>query len=262
MMDIENNMLLIDEDYGPALLEEEAKELQSLQEKFITSYIENKDRMEVGQWLTFELKNNLPEKTESEIAEISNDIVTTIKLNESNKTSLEEAIQNGRSKESWFASSTKQATSHLSMEQTGEYLNRLDDAIKSANESIYNVITTKSGTISQNVNLDGFIAEQHHVNSFNLQSELKGSKYRAEVLLPKDGQTYGRNSVDIVIKDQNGKIVRKYQSKYCADAQSTQKAMENGDYRGQRKLVGEGQSKNIPNEQSVSKHRMERKAKH
>jgi hypothetical protein len=245
MMDAEKNTLLIDEVYETPLLEEEAKELSKLQEKFIDSYIENKDKMEVGDWLKLELKHHLSEKTDEEIEEYSYEIIDTIKVNEQNRASLEEAIQNGRSKESWFASTIKQSTSHMSMEKTAEYLHGLDEALKGANESMQNVLTTKSGAVSQNVNLDGFIAEQHHVNSFNIEAQLTGSQYRAEVQMPKDGQPYGRNSVDIVIKDQNGKVVRRYQSKYCKDAASTQKALENGDYRGQRKLVGEGQAKDI-----------------
>lgn len=244
---LEKQTLVIDADFQTVLFEDDARKIKNLQENFIKSYIDNKDKMSINQWLAVELTNNLPEKSESEIEEISNEIIKTITRNEEKQKSLEEAVANGRSKESWLASTLKQSTSHLTTEQAAKYLQGLDDAIKNANESMYNVITTKSGLINQNFNLDGFIAEQHHVNSFNLQAGLKGSEYRAEVLVPKEGQTYGKNSVDIVIKDKAGKIVRRYQSKYCADAESTQRALENGDYRGQRKLVAEGQGKDIAN---------------
>lgn len=247
MEELQNKHLIIDVEYRPVLLEDEASELKLLQQRFIKSYIDNKDKMEVEDWLVNELKNNLPEKTYIEIAEMSKDIVETIKINEDNKKSLQEAINNGRSKESWFAASLKNSFSNFTTFQTAEYLHGLDKALESANESMHSTITTKSGLINQNVNLDGFIAEQHHVNSFNLQAELKGSEFRAEVLTPKEGQTYGKNSVDIVIKDKSGKIVKRYQSKYCADAESTQRALDNGDYRGQRKLVPEGQAKDINN---------------
>lgn len=244
---LEKQNLIIDADFQPVLPENDARELKELQENFIKSYIDNKDKMNINQWLKVELTSSLPEKSESEIEEISSEIIEAITQNEEKQKSLEEAVANGRSKESWFASTLKQSTSHLTTEQAATYLQGLDDAIKDANESMYNVITTKSGLINQNANLDGFIAEQHHVNSFNLQAELQGSEYRAEVLVPKEGQTYGKNSVDIVIRDKAGKIVRRYQSKYCADAESTQRALESGDYRGQRKLVAEGQAKDITN---------------
>lgn len=235
------------ENYKFELSECEARKLKLLQQKFIKSYIDNKDKMEIEDWLVNELKNNLPKKTDIEIAEMSKEIVETIKINENNKKSLQEAINTGRSKESWFAANLKKLVSNFTTSQTAEYLYGLDEAIESANESMYSTITTKSGLINQNVNLDGFIAEQYHVNSFNLQAEIKGSEYRAKVLIPKEGQTYGKNSVDIVIKDKQGKIVKKYQSKYYLDAKSTQKALESGDYRGQRKLVAEEQVKDINN---------------
>lgn len=237
MEELKNEDLIIDTEYRPVLLEDEARKLKSLQQKFIRSYIDNKDKMEVEDWLVTELKNNLPEKNDIEIVEMSKEIVETIKINENNKKSLQEAINNGRSKESWFATNLKQSTSNFTTAQTAEYLLGLDDAIKNANKSIYDTITTKSGTINQNFNLDGFIAEQHHANTFNLEAKLKGSDYRAEVLVPKEGQTYGKNSVDIVVKDRTGKIVERYQAKYGKTADDTIRMITEGNYNNQRLLV-------------------------
>ena len=45
--------------------------------------------------------------------------------------------------------------------------------------------------------------------------------------------------------DEGGHIVRRYQSKYCKDAEATARAFEHGDYRGQQKLVPEGQEQDI-----------------
>jgi hypothetical protein len=101
------------------------------------------------------------------------------------------------------------------------------------------------GGITQTPNLDGFIAEQHHADTFNMEAAARGSPYRAEVLKSGPGETYGKNSVDIVIRDGDGKIVRRYQSKYGSDAEATQDLFDKGDYRGQRKLVSEGQGKDI-----------------
>ena len=125
----------------------------------------------------------------------------------------------------------------MTTSQTAEYLHGLDEAINNANQSMYDTITTKSGAINQNFNLDGFIAEQHHANSFNLEANLKGSEYRAEVLVPKDGQTYGKNSVDIVVKDKTGKIVERYQAKYGKTADDTIRMINEGNYNNQRLLV-------------------------
>lgn len=256
MSTYKENDLIIDIDYTTVIVENDAKELKQLQQRFIKSFIDNKDKLDIGQWLTTELKDNLPEKSELEIKEISNEIIETIKINEEKQKSLAKAIENGRSKESWFASNLKQSTSHMTNSQTAEYLHELDKAIKDSNQAMYDTITTKSGAINQNFNLDGFIAEQHHANSFNLEATLKGSELRAEVLVPKEGQTYTKNSVDIVVKDKAGKIVQRYQAKYGKTAEETIKMINKGDYNNQRLLVPAEQvnevQKAFPNKTVVS----------
>lgn len=76
-----------------------------------------------------------------------------------------------------------------------------------------------------------------------MNAEAAGSQYRAKVLEP-DGK-YAKNSVDVVIIDGDGKVVSRYQSKYCKDSAATEKAFEKGDYRGQQKLVPEEQNADI-----------------
>lgn len=101
-------------------------------------------------------------------------------------------------------------------------------------------ILTKSGAVSQNPHLDGFIAEAHHVNSFNAKATALGKPYRAEVLKPGDSG-YAKNSVDIVIRGENGEIVESYQSKYGSSLERTLELFAKGDYSGQKKLVPHGQ---------------------
>lgn len=228
---------VLDVDFQIIDSEEEIEDIKDLQYNFIKSYIVNKDKMSVEDWLNQELKLNLPDVNENEIKVISDDIIKTIKINEKNKESLIDAVSNGRSKESWFASQIKKTTSNMAMGETVQYLQTLDEAIKDANKILHETITTKSGNINQNLNLDGFIAETHHSNTFNLQAKLKGSEYRAEVLVPKEGQAYAKNSVDIVIKDKTGKIIERYQSKYGKTAEDTIKMIKDGNYNNQRLLV-------------------------
>lgn len=221
--------------------EKEAKEIFKLEKKFIKSYAKHKDNMELDAWLQFELKNNLPEKSDEEIANISKEIIDTIDINEKNKLSLKDAMNNGRSKESWFASSIKDSLSYMTMNEFGKSLSKLDEVIQSNNKVMMDAITTKAGIINRNPNLDGFIAEQHHVNSFNRSTVLKGSEYRAEALVPKEGQIYGKNSVDIVVRDANNKIVQRYQVKYGKTAEDTIQMIKKGNYNNQRLVVPEGQ---------------------
>lgn len=235
--------LLLDEEDGPILVEEECKELKPIVENFVKSYSAN-STASVESWLISKMQEQLPERSHEEIVAMVDEIVVTIKGSEEKKASLEKAIDSGRSKESWFASEAKKATSAMSTQEAAKYLTNLDTALQQANESLYRTITTQAGTISQNPRLDGFIAEQYHAQTFNMNAEATGSPYRARVLEP-NGNGYAKNSVDIVIVDGEGKVVRRYQSKYCKDAKATEQAFEHGDYRGQQKLVPEGQQGDI-----------------
>lgn len=233
-----NEFLLLHEDFIPLTIEE-AEALKPIQKNFIQSYIANKDKMTVSEWLHMELKANLPERSDEEIRQISEEIIKTIETATEKQQSLSKAIANGRSKESWFASEIKTATSHLSTQESVKYLSDLDTALSSANEKLYSTILTQSGAVNRNPHLDGFIAEQYHAQTFNLNAEAVGSPYRAKVLQP-EGQGYAKNSVDVVIVDGGGKVVRRYQSKYCKDAEKTLDAF-GADYRGQRKLASADQ---------------------
>jgi len=245
VVDKENDVILaIDEELAPHISVDEAQDLKPIQKKFMESYLEHKDSMLVEDWLRAEMAENLPEHSSEEIAQMSDEIITILKVHEEKKASLEKAIANGRSKESWFASEAETSTSYLSAQEASKYLQGLDNALNTANESLYRTIHTQAGAISQNPHLDGFIAEQYHAQTFNLNAEATGSPYRAKVLEP-TGSGYAKNSVDIIIIDESGNIVRRYQSKYCKDAEATAKAFEHGDYRGQRKLVPEGQEQDI-----------------
>lgn len=243
-MENENSdVLLLDEEFAPILVEEECEAVKPLMREFMECYAENKDKS-VEEWLSQKMQEQLPDRKPEEIQAMTNEIITAIEVDEANKISLAKAIENGRSKESWFASETLKVTSAMSVQETAKYLTGLDNALQTANESLYRTITTQAGAISQNPRLDGFIAEQYHAQAFNLNAEATGSQYHAKVLEP-NGNGYAKNSVDIVIVDANGKVVKRYQSKYCKDAKATEQAFEHGDYRGQQKLVAEGQQADI-----------------
>ena len=243
MSEKEENILRIDSDYQPILSESEGKQLQDLMVEFQNAYVKNKDKS-INEWLEPKLQEFLPEKSGKEIHNITEDIISTLETNKKNRDSLEKATAQGRSKESWFASFVKSAASAVSVSKSAEYLTNLDKALENANEALYNTITTKAGAVSQNPHLDGFIAEQYHAQTFNLNAEAAGSKYRAKVLEP-EGTGYTKNSVDIVIVDESGKVVKRYQSKYCNNSKATEKAFEKGDYKGQQKLVPEDQQADI-----------------
>lgn len=238
----EDGILLIDEIYSP-VTNEDFENLTPIVEDFIDSYESNQSRP-IEEWLSDKLQTELPDKSKDEVRAMTKEIVDSVRTFEENKVSLSESISSGIGKKFWFAQKVKEATSRMSVEKTVQYLQSLDSAVKTANEALTRTIMTQSGQVSQNPNLNGFIAEQEHAQSFNMNAVARGSKYRARVLEP-NGQGYAKNSVDIVIEDANGKVVKRYQTKYCRDAKSTQKAFENGNYNGQGSLAPEGQVDNM-----------------
>ncbi len=221
--------------------EENAAKTGSVIADFVASYTRHKNTQSLDVWLNQEFAN-YPDIwiNDAERYETTLQVIETIQQANEAKADLSAHLDKGKSRESWLAKKIEQGASSAGVVNVGNYAQGIDNALKQANQKNWEVITNRNGAINQSLNLDGFIAEHHHANTFNIDAVAKGSSYRAQVLEPKAGETYGKNSVDIVIKDANGKTVRRYQAKYGADADTSADLFEKGDYRGQRKLVPEG----------------------
>ena len=205
--------------------------------------------MELQLWLSMKLKQEL-NISQQEAQNLSDEIIHYLKITEQKKQELLQATKIGESTSVWLQNeiitnattsdettqsepSTLQYSSQdMANENLKTYLQDIDTQINQANDEMLSTIGTKTGEISQNPNLDGFIAEQHHADTFNINAKANGSPYRAEVC-----HSTNKNSVDVVIKDESGKIVKKYQLKCGKDAESTKALYDKGDYRGQQKLA-------------------------
>lgn len=208
---------------------------------FVASYSQHKNTLPLEEWLNQEFAN-YPDiwVSDAERHETALQVIETIEQANETKADLYAHLDKGKSRESWLARKIEQGASSAGVADVGKYAQSIDEALKNANQKNWEVITNRNGAISQSLNLDGFIAEHHHANTFNIDAAAKGSAYRAKVLEPKTGESYGKNSMDIGIYDTDGKLVKRYQSKYGADAETSAELFEKGDYRGQRKLVPEG----------------------
>lgn len=228
-----NDTILIEE-----VSEEEAFEASDIIQKFVKSYSEKGNDVSDEQWLRNELKSELPEKSEKEIQQMASEIIASVNEFDTNLSDINERCGSGMEHSAWLANKISDAATGVSVIEFGNYLNAIDTSITNANAQMMRTITTRVGEISQCINLDGFIAEQHMVNTFNMQAQLEGSKYIAEVMVPKPGETYGLNSFDTVIKEAGtGKIVHQYQFKFGKDAKATIDLLENGNYNNQRFVV-------------------------
>lgn len=215
------------EKYEPqfeGMTETEAKAFKILLTKFIQSYSKKNGSMSDKEWLKMLFKEELPHLSDEQAEQFAHDTVESIKDYNANYSSVNDAASRGTSKEQWLAEQIAKASAGVSVIQHGEYLSSIDKALTNGNAQMMRTVLTKAGKISQAYNLDGFIAEQHHVNSFNANAALTKSKFFAEVKVPEPGETYGKNSFDIVIRDATNPkavAVHQYQVKYGKDAQAT-----------------------------------------
>lgn len=224
---------LIVEGFGQS----EARKLKELLVRFMREYGKKPVGQSDEEWLTCRFLAELPDLTREEAAALSRETVETVASHDNNLRSLREAREQGRSSEEWFAEKALEASAGMSAADFGRRMMVLDQNLENANAQMMRTITTQTGEVSQCLNLDGFIAEQYHVNTFNAAATASGASFRAEVCVPESGQTYGKNSFDIVIKDKGGRIVHQYQAKYGADAEATIQLLKSGNYNNQTILV-------------------------
>lgn len=223
------------------------EELQRLMEKFMQC-AQNADKNDFEcKWLNKPLSEELTDKSADEIDELRVEIVRQSQNQAESYDEFRELRSQGFTREDCFISRLQKASRFASASEVSNYLNGLNNALHEANERMQNTVLTKSREINQNPNLDGYIAEQRHAQSYNLDAAARGnSGTHAEVLEPKPGEVYGKNSVDIVVKDTNtGRIEKRYQSKFGKDANATERMYKEGDYRGQQKLVPPEQQADI-----------------
>ena len=138
----------------------------------------------------------------------------------------------------------------LSAKSVNSYIDTVNTAIDSANKTMMESVTTKAGTINQNPNLDGFIFEEYHAGTFNIDAAVKQKSYHAEALKPELGESYGKNSIDLIVED-SGKYVKKYSAKAYKNAKESAKAFYDKitgyKYKFQSKLVPTDQVGDIAN---------------
>ena len=138
----------------------------------------------------------------------------------------------------------------FSAKSVNNYIDTVNTAIDNANKTLVESVTTKAGTINQNPNLDGFIFEEHHAGTFNIDAAVKQKSYHAEALKPELGESYGKNSIDIVIKEAK-KNMKKYSAKAYKNAKESAKAFYDKitgyKYKFQSKLVPTDQVGDIAN---------------
>lgn len=222
---------------------EQAQQAAGLMDEFVRSYTEDKGGQSDEQWLRDKLRQYPVWADQHELDAAVAGIVTTLRRNADIEADRAASLRRGQSPASWLGRQLEQAAAVSGVANVGRYASDIEQAIAKANQNNIDAITRLDGQINLGNNLDGFIAEHHHANTFNLDAAAKASDLQAKVLTP-NGESFGKNSVDIEVT-RNGEKVADYQSKYGADGKATGKAFERGDYENQTRLVPEGQTDQV-----------------
>lgn len=215
---------------------------QRLIREFITSYKAKDSDMSDEVWLQIKLAQELPQETQKNIASMSREILQSVAKSNECLRDAKEARAMGQQPHEWFADRIEDIAIGMDVNQFGNTLEALDNTIRQNNQAMTDAVLKRDGTINMNPHLDGFIAEQELVNSFNANAQINNSNYEARVLKPEAGSSYNKNSVDIGVYEKNsGKLVRRYQSKFYNSVDDAVKVLKDS-YRGQRVVVPEGQA--------------------
>lgn len=228
------------------LSDDEMKKFVPVLKDFMQAYADKDKNIDDKEWLKRKLKEELPELTEEEVEGCSEDIITGVKKVDENIESIEKAHIKGIKSDEWLLDKLSDASIGMGVNGFGQYLSNIDNTLETANAHMLKTVLCGDGTINQNPSLDGYIAEQLHVNSFNKQAAVKLQPFVARVNVPKAGSVYGKNSVDISIDDKyTGITLHRYQVKYGKDAQSTIRYIRGGNYNNQIIVVPKGQVQEV-----------------
>ena len=99
------DVLLLDEEDGPIIIEQECQELQPIIKDFVQCYVENNDKP-VEVWLEAKMREQLPNASDNEIKSISSSIIESLETTETKKQSLQKSVQSGRDCLSFWLSSS------------------------------------------------------------------------------------------------------------------------------------------------------------
>lgn len=230
MKENKNNEVIEEKEY---ITEGEAREFKNLFKKCLNSYKNREDGISDREWLKALLKEELEDITDEEAEKDSIEIIESIETFDENLESINEAVENGTSKENWLANKVQEASVGMSVNEFGQVLQGMDDMLYQKNMELHEAITrAKDGHIKMSRNLDGNIAENVIAKTTELSGFLQDKNIKVEVR-----DVFTPNSVDVrAVNIKTGKY-ENYQLKFGKDAKATIKLIEDGNYNNQRLVV-------------------------
>lgn len=224
------------------ITEKEVQVVKELFKKNLQSYKEKDAYMTDKEWLeelfNRELSGIISPKVSKQDAE---EIVEAIKEYDENLKSVNEAAQNGVSKENWLAGKLEEASASMAVNKYGKRLQSIDDMLYQKNMELAEALKRSSdGHIKMSPNLDGNIAEHMIADTTELSGFVQGKNIKVEVR-----EAYTANSVDVRAIDAATGRYQNYQLKFGQDAKTTITLIERGNYNNQRIVVPKEQLEEV-----------------
>ncbi|MCM1264453.1 MAG: hypothetical protein NC313_17210, partial [Butyrivibrio sp.] len=224
------------------ITEKEAQAVKELFKKNLQSYKEKDASMTDEEWLEGLFNRELTDIiSPQEAKQDAKEIVEAIKVYDDNLKSVNEAAQNGVSKESWLAGKLEEASAGMAVNEYGEWLQSIDNMLYQKNEELAEALKRSAdGQIKMSPNLDGNIAEHMIAATTELSGFVQGKNIKVEVR-----EAYTANSVDVRATDISTGKYQNYQLKFGQDAKATITLIERGNYNNQRIVVPKEQLEEV-----------------
>lgn len=215
--------------------------------KFRRDFREKPEGMPVAEWLDREFAA-YPElwRDEAERRALARETVGGVEGFRSAKRELAETEAAGGTRADFLRQAIARGAAAGGTADVGRYAADIDRALGKANEMMARQAYTKGSLAAGNpqVNaaptLEGNLAEAHHAGTFEIDAAAKETGLHAEM-----PASHELNSADILVTDAKGRVVGRYQSKYGADAKSTE-AQFGDRYPDQQKLAPADQAGDVP----------------
>lgn len=220
---------------------EEARSFRAIFKRNLHSYKAKPKEMTNAQWLEEMFKRELPEISVQKAASDAKEIVDAIEIYDDSLASVNDAAENGISKEQWLAEKIQESSVGISVNEYGRHLKTVDDILYQKNLEIDEALRRSSdGNVMMSPNLDGNIAEQMLAKTAEANAQLQGKNIRVDVL-----ESYNKNSVDIRVMNTSTGKYQNYQVKFGKDAKATIELIERGNYNNQRIIVPSDQVEEV-----------------
>lgn len=131
------------------LNEQDVQRFQPILQDFLTAYAAKPESQKFDEWLENQLQKNLADKAPSEIVSLTAQIINGVDTFSNNLQTLNSAIENGVSKETWFARVIQNYAkeNNVDIQSLGNHLTQIHQLLIDNNTAIMQALSVNGGGI-------------------------------------------------------------------------------------------------------------------